>query len=262
MAIRWDKKYTKSVRRIVNNYNKRLKYLQSYGKQYLPESTSMGYVRDTFGNRRDLNRYLRQLEKFNAKTAEVVSVGRENKRMTRWEKQKLISDRASARARAKYERANILMRQPKNLRNFERGERFNQLTSQIKRLSKPLSKLSFHEINLNERITLSYQEKAKRERTFKKNFFEMMAKDIIQAGGDPEQADRIEAKLDTLTPHQLLQAYDETASLKYIVEHYHLYTSEVHDAYLDENGQMLIQTEMDELESTIDFIIKKFANFA
>lgn len=262
MAIRWDKKYTKSVRRIVNNYNKRVKYLEDYGKQYLPERTSMAYIKDTFGTRRDLNRYLRQLENFNAKSAEIVSVGRDFKRMTRWEKQKLISDRASVRAKAKHERAKILMRQPKNLRNFERGEHFNQLTSQIKKLSKPLSKLGYHEIETNERITLAYQEKAKRERVFKKNFFEMMAKDAVQAGADPEQVDRIEAALDILSPHQLLQAYDETPAIKYMVEHYHLYTSKAHDAYLNENSKILLTNELDEIESMLDIIIKKYANFA
>lgn len=260
MAIRWDKKYTKSVRRIVSNYNKRLKYLESYGRQYLPEPTNMAYIKDVFVTRRDLNRYLKQLENFNAKSAQVVSVGRENKRMTRWEKQKLINDRASARAKAKNEMAKILMRQPKNLRNFERGERFNQLSSQIKRLSRPLSKLSFRDIEINERITLGYRERAKRERAFKRNFFEMMAKDIIQAGGDPEQADRIESYLDILTPNQLLQAYDETPALKYIVEHYHLYTSEEHDAYLTKDSKMLIQNEMDEIEGMLALLIKKFAN--
>ena len=262
MAIRWDKNYSKNVNRIVRNYNRRLKNLQSYGAQYLPDTTSMQYIRDTFDNRRDLNRYLRQLERFNAKSARIVGVGTDNRRMTLWEKQKLISDRASARAKARFERARILARQPKHLRNFERGERFGQLTAYINKLSKPLSELSYRDVEVNQRITMSYQERAKRERIFKKNFFEMMAKDAIQAGGDPEQVDRIEKALDILTPNQLLQAYDEMPQLKYIFEHYNLYASRNPDAYITDNNKLLVLNELDEIEAMLDIIIKKYANVA
>lgn len=259
MAIRWDKKYTKHVQRVVKNFNTRLRYQESYGAQYLPEKASVSYIKDVFNNRRDLNRYLRQLENFNAKTAQVVKVGTENKRMTKWERQNLISDRASARAKIRHAMQKTIKRQGYRFREFERGEGYLTMKSELKRLSRPLETLSRSQLERNEVLTLKYREKAKRDRVFKKNFLNMLLSNTVQANTDPDQTGRIMEKLDQLEPDQLLQAYNDDRNLKYIVEHYHLYTGKEHDATLDETGQMLLENELDIIEATIDALVSRYS---
>lgn len=251
MAIRWDKKYTKQVQRIVSNFNKRLEYQQSYGAQYLPEKASMAYVRDVFSNRRDLNRYLRQLERFNAKTAQVVKVGYENKRMTKWEKQNLIGDRASARAKIIKAMNQTRARQGSRLREFERGESYLTMKSELKRLSRSLSSLSGQQIESNQRIAAKYREISKRNRLFKKNFKEMLLKDSIQAKTNPEQTGRIMELIDQLEPDELLDLYNDNPNMRYIVEHYHLYTAKDHDAIFDVSSKRLIKDELNIIETIL-----------
>lgn len=259
MAIRWDKKYTKQVQRVVSNFNKRVEYQESYGGQYLPEKTSMKYIRDIFNSRRDLNRYLNQLERFNARSAQVVSVGTENKKMTRWERQNLINDRASARAKIRYAMQRTRARQGYRVHEFERGESYLTMKSELRKLSRPLSTLSRSQLETNERIATKYREHAKRTRVFKKNFLNMLLSDTVQSGTDPDQTGRIMAKLDSLEPEQLLQAYNDDRNLKYIVEHYHLYTGKEHDATLDDNGKLLLENELDIIESTIDALVVRYS---
>ena len=252
MAIRWDKKYTKQVQRIVSNFNKRLEYQESYGAQYLPEKTSMAYIRDVFTSRRDLNRYLRQLERFNAKSAQIVKVGYENKKMTRWEKETLIQNRASARAKIKKAMAQTRSRQGTRLREFERGESYLTMKSELKRLGRSLSKMSARQIESNERIAAKYREIAKRNRLFKKNFKEMLLKDSIQAKTNPEQTGRIMGMIEQLTPDELLDLYNDNPNIRYIVEHYHLYTSDDHDAVFDVTGKKLFKDELNIIESVLE----------
>lgn len=251
MAIRWDKKYTKQVQRVVSNFNKRLGYQESYGAQYLPEKVSMSYIRDVFSNRRDLNRYLRQLERFNAKSAQVVKVGYENKKMTAWEKQNLIGNRASARAKIQKAMAQTRARQGTRLREFERGESYLTMKSELKRLSRPLSELSGKQVESNQRIATKYREIAKRNRLFKKNFKEMLLKDSIQAKSDAAQTGRIMEMIDQLEPDELLDLYNDDPNIRYIVEHYHLYTADDHDATFDVSGKRLIKDELSIIESVL-----------
>lgn len=252
MAIRWDKKYTRQVQRIVSNFNKRLEYQESYGAQYLPEKTSMAYIRDVFTSRRDLNRYLRQLERFNAKSAQVVKVGYENKKMTKWEKETLIQNRASARAKIKKAMAQTRARQGAKLRDFERGESYLTMKSELKRLGRSLSKMSARQIESNERIANKYREMAKRNRLFKKNFKEMLLKDSIQAKTNPEQTGRIMDMIEQLTPDELIDLYNDNPNIRYIVEHYHLYTAEDHDAVFDVSGKKLIKDELNIIEGILE----------
>lgn len=259
MAIRWDKKYTKRVQRIVSNFNKRLEYQQSYGRQYLPDKTSMAYIRDVFTSRRDLNRYLRQLERFNVRTSQIVKVGTDRRKMTLWEKQNLISDRASARYKAKQRMRSIIQRQGSRLRNFERGEEYLTLEREVKKLSRPLSKLSTSQLFANERLALKYRERAKRTRMFKARFLEMLVADSTQAGTNPEQIARIGAELDKLEPEQLLALYNDNRNIKYIVEHYKMYRGKKHDLALDDNGKALLKTELDIIEATIAELVEKYA---
>lgn len=251
MAIRWDKKYTKQVQRVVSNFNKRVGYQESYGAQYLPEKASMSYIRDVFSSRRDLNRYLRQLERFNAKSAQVVKVGYENKKMTAWERQNLIGNRASARAKIRKAMAQTRARQGTRLREFERGESYLTMKSELKRLSRPLSELSGKQVESNQRIATKYREIAKRNRIFKKNFKEMLLKDSIQAKSDAAQTGRIMEMIDQLEPDELLDLYNDDPNIRYIVEHYHLYTAEDHDAIFDVSGKRLIKDELSIIESVL-----------
>ena len=259
MAIRWDSNFKNKTQRIVSNFNKRLKYQESYGAQYLPEKASMAYIRETFTSRRDLNRYLSQLERFNAKTAQIVTVGADNTKMTKWEKQNLISNRASSRAKARYGMAAIRKRQGARVHEFERGEAYLTMKNELRRLSRPLSSLSTSQIRSNEAINLKYREMAKRSKKFKRNFFDILFKDVIQAGGDISQAGRIEQKLSELTPEQLTALYNDSPHIKYLVEHYHLYTAKEHDASLDQNGKVLLETELDIIESLVDSFIANYS---
>lgn len=260
MAIRWDSDYTKKAQRIVSNFNKRLGYQESYGAQYLPEKASMAYIRETFTNRRDLNRYLRQLERFNAKSAQVVRVGIDNTKMTKWEKQNLISNRASSRAKIMAGMRKTINRQGARVHEFERGEAYLTMKNELRRLSRPLASLSTSQIRSNEAINLKYREMAKRSKKFKRNFFDILFKDVIQAGGDISQAGRIEQKLSQLTPEQLTALYNDSPHIKYLVEHYHLYTAKVHDASLDQNGKVLLENELDVIESMVDVFIAKYSS--
>ena len=107
MAIRYDKKTNNEIRRIVNNYNAKIKRLEGRSDLVLPsrfDRKALKNLRETTKNRADLNRKLKNLQEFTKRGGEknITVKGRsipqyQYKQIKRY--RNLINRRLSARER-------------------------------------------------------------------------------------------------------------------------------------------------------------------
>ena len=98
--IRYDSEYNKNIARVVSNFNRKISRLQKLGNEVLPSKVYVSDIKSKFDNRRDLNQYLRDLQRFSKRGAEnVVTIG--SKQFTKYDidlfRRRLRSERTRLR---------------------------------------------------------------------------------------------------------------------------------------------------------------------
>lgn len=254
---------TKDIERVVKNFNARLKRLENYGVQYLPEHQTVKELKRTFANQRDLDRRLRQLEAFNRKNAmKIVTVGKDRVKMTEWQRNVFYNDRRVAKRRIEREigdiQKSIAKRQRSNapVQTLKR-EYLNQRLDELEMVSRPLRGLSRSQIRTTTATAEKEVNRFKRDQMFKDNFFNMMFRDAKFTGNYDERVMTIKGKLSKLTPNQLLMAYYAEPSLKHFVEYYGskdmAKAKEADDSEIDK-----MDANIDNLLEKIDSIVEEF----
>lgn len=119
--IKWKPSDDVKLRKTVKNFNARrnrlLKKVQKYNETHskkipesaVPERASVAAIRDLVATRADLNRELASLERFNAQTAEIVTIPNTqyNVQTTKWQKREM-SIRAGVITKRRKKRAEEL----------------------------------------------------------------------------------------------------------------------------------------------------------
>ena len=251
------------IRRVVRNFNKRLKRLESYGMQFLPEKQSVKELKQTFANRRDLQRRLNQLKQFDKKSAsKIIKVGKDRVKMTEWEYKVFQRDRRVAKRRIEKEIGEIQSaitsrsRSKAPVQTLKR-EYLAQRLDELELLTRSTRGLSRSQIRSTTATAEKEVNRFKRDQTFKNNFFDMMFRDAQFTGLRDSRVDEIKAKLSELSPQQLLMAYYAEPQLKHFVEYYGGKDfARAKEAEVSEINKM--DKNIDNLLSRVDSIVKEF----
>lgn len=253
----------KEIQRVVKNFNARLKRLEDYGVQYLPEHQRVKDLKRTFSNQRDLNRRLRQLENFNRKNAtKIVRVGKDRVKMSEWSRRNFYNDRRVARRRIESEIGKIQESLSKRVASKApvqtlRNEYLKQRLDELEMLQRPLSGLTRSQIRTTTATTEKEMNRFKRDQTFKNNFFDMMFRDAKFTGNYDERILSIKGKLSQLSPNQLLMAYYAEPSLKHFVEYYG--SKDMARAKEPDEAEInKMDLNIDNLMERVDSIVKEF----
>lgn len=251
------------IRRVVKNFNKRLKRLESYGMQFLPEKQSVKELKATFANQRDLQRRLNQLEQFNKKTAsKIIKVGKDRVKMTEWEYKNFRNDRRVAKRRIQKEIGQIQSAVASRTRSKApvqtlKREYLNQRLDELELLTRSTRNLSRSQVRTTSATAEKEVNRFKRDAMFKDNFFDMMFKDAKFTGLRDERLDEIKSKLSQLTPQQLLMAYYAEPAIKHFVEYYGAKDfAKTKEA--DESEVTKMDLNIDRLYERVDSIVAEF----
>ena len=261
-------KFTKSqnadIQRTVKNFNQRLKRLESYGLTNLPEHVSVKELKETFATQRDLNRRLKQLEKFTARSAKnMVRVGKDRIKMSEWQRDVFYANRKLAKRRIEreigdYQQAIARRISRKAPVQGLRNETLKNKLDELDYLTRDISSLTKGQL----RTALATSEKEvnrfKRDSTFYSNFFDMMFKDTQITGLKDNRIEEIKSKLSQLEPNQLLMAYNAEPSLKHFVEYYNAKDLSKIKSEADESEISKMNTNIDYLLEKVDKIVDEF----
>ena len=260
MAIRYDKSFNKQIRRIVNNFNRKVQRAESKGIKNTPSTIKVSELKLNYKNRYELKRRLNQLNKFNLKEAQkTVRVGTDNLKMNRWQ-----YDTYKSNQKYTVNKINQYIQRQEDIDRLNKrilpSERTRQLKSNLKALQKAAKPgATASQIKRASAIAKRYNEnRAESDEIFRDNFFDMLWANSSFYELDENTVQRIQDELSQLEPDQLLELYNNEPYIKTIVEGYH--TAKM------TSGQSISQSEsdrfqamMEQLEDNLPYLIDKYS---
>ena len=262
MAIRYTKNLTSNINKIIRNYNSKITRLEKAEEDYyLPEKTSLNEVKGMASNRRELNRLLRDLQRFSERGMEKTITFSSGVEMSKYEAERLKLNLRLAKAKATRELKSF---QTTPIKVFgipqstphEYDEAYLNLKAQREQLDKDISKLNKRELerletNIND-LLFSYD----KEELYKNNWLDMIDKLSYYGGIDEGKKDKIIERVKKLSPSNFTKLYRNEKSIKALQE---LYQDVVRNkSMVDEELSNDISEVMGNFYNNLDVILKDY----
>lgn len=240
---RYDKAYNQKISRVVSNFNRKVRRLEKEGAELLPSTVSVREIKELFMNRRDMNTYLRHLQRFGKRGAEEI-VERDGKRYTKYEIKEF--QLALRRERRRLDQAIALEEEKTSkyplqhqitLENYK-ARRLKMSEGWVGLIGKPIANY----LNDWTRNTITYD-----------NYFQILFQDAYLADYDQEKLDYIRSRLLELSPNKFNAALETSPEIQEIFNYYHSLTRRKGNE--DENE---VKKVYDALYNNIDDIVKKY----
>ena len=270
MAIRYDRSLQTEIRRVVKNFNAKVRRLEKQGKSGLPSKISMKDLK-SFTRRRELYTALSDYRRFSKKGAENT-VKIQAGKITKWELETL--KKRSRRAKISLSRRLKGVEEREKTATYKGMVRdyIKNLQYQRTYLNRDVTKITPARLRTYRKLLTRNEERKVKNEIFYENFFDMLFKDAYVSGIDPKRLDELEKKLRKLTPEQLALAYNEEPVLHNILEKYKAYVSVEQDKapYIKDFKRSLemyrtIEDQLDTaimlVENNANRIIKKYSQY-
>ena len=213
--IRYDSEYNKTISRVVSNYNRKIARLSNAGVDLLPSKVSIRTLKNQFTNRRDLNVYLRELQKFSKRGAEnIVTI--DGNRFTQYD-----IDVFKSRLRRERSRLNREIAQAQAM-TTQYPMQHDIYTANLKAKRAALSS-NWANIITSKLKDKLIDEPAKHLAIYD-NYFEILFQDAYQLGFEDEKIEYIKERLLKLSPRKFIRALEDDPNIQYIFEYYHSLT--------------------------------------
>ena len=267
MAIRYDKKLNNEIKRIVNNYNAKIRRLEKIDSDViLPDKfdrEALKSLKGSVSNRADLRRRLKDLETFTQRGAEknIVVDGTkipkyQYKNIRRY--QRLVKRRINTKIKF-YETKKPTNRGEAEAATFaQMGERdyLNALAKRKLLLEKDISNLSYEE---REKFLELLQNNARTRSAniWKNNYLDILTDTGRTYGFDEDKLQTIEQKLSKLTPAQFDKLASQERTIQQILYYYKPIKDLGVDVALDNMSDDAI-ANFDNLYNNLDEILKDY----
>ena len=94
MAIRYDKKLNQEINKTIKNFNQKVARLEKMGRELLPSKITKQQLKESSYNRKDLQRKLKQLQRFSKRGIEEVIETKGGVKLTKYELQNIKKENA------------------------------------------------------------------------------------------------------------------------------------------------------------------------
>lgn len=240
--IRYDSEYNKNIARVVSNFNRKISRLQKLGNEVLPSKVYVSDIKSKFDNRRDLNQYLRDLQRFSKRGAEnVVTIG--SKQFTKYDIDLFRRRLRSERTRLRKDLAdadNYKSKYPMQHDIYTANIRAKKQKLTAKWSDLIVSGIQEKLINEPYRRSVIYD-----------NYLEILFQDAYQMGYPEDRIEYIKSKLLQLSPRKFIRALEGEPNIQYIFDYYHSLTR---TSLADPNGL----DAFDQLYQNIDSIVEHY----
>lgn len=258
MGIRYTPELNSKIRRVVKNYNAKVDRANAAELKRVPDRLTTKQLKSSYKTRAELERRLDQLSKFNMeKTKDIVKVGADNMRLSRWEWESLNKNRYSTIRKVEAE----LARQRKVDRMRRRilpSEHTRQLKTTLKALKVQPANASFKQLRKLKAIVDRYGERrVETDQQFYENFFDMLWSSVPYVDADEETIQFIHDTLEQLTPQQLLDMYHNEQDIKDIVEDYNKYI-DTQGYAIDDNEAESKNQALEDLADILPALVEKY----
>ena len=240
--IRYNSTDNKNIERVVSNFNRKIARLQKAGYSQLPSKVSIRTIKSQFSTRRDLNVYLRDLQRFGRRGAEdIVTI--DGKDFTKYDID--IFRRSLRREKSRLEREIV---QAQTMAT-QYPMQHDVYTANLKARRSALSGKWADIITTQVREKLI--EEPYRHAVIYDNYLEILFQDAYQIGFEDEKIEYIKERLLKLPPRKFIRALEDDPNIQYIFDYYHSLTR---TSYMDNNAYDAFQ----QIYENIDAIVEKY----
>ena len=266
MAIRYDKKLNQEINRTIKNFNQKIARLEKQERELLPSKISKKELKNSVYNRAELQRKLKQLQRFSERGAEEVITTKGGVQLTQYDLSNLKRENARIKRNLTREINRLKVDKPKifgkkQTSSFsEMGDTdYLNLVARRKALEKDINKLSRDEL---ERFTKLIEKTGRNQQymnnIFKQNYFDMLTDLAYYFDYDNEKLNMLKQKLMSLKPNDFLKLFKEDKSIRAILDYYPIVTNTFNAINPDDIKEDVINL-YDNLINNIDMIIQDYA---
>ena len=266
MAIRYDKKLNQEINRTIKNFNQKIARLEKQERELLPNKISKKDLKSNVYTRTELQRKLKELQRFSTRGAEDVITTSGGVRLTKYELNEIKRENARVKRNITREINRLRVEKPKifgkkQTSTFsEMGDTdYLNLVARRKALEKDINKLSREEF---ERFTKLVEKTGKNQaymnNVFKENYFEMLTDLAYYFDYDTDKLNLLRQKLMNLKPNDFLKLFKEDKSIRAILDYYPIVTNSFNAINPDDIKEDVINL-YDNLINNIDMIIQDYA---
>lgn len=271
MAIRYDKKLNQEINRTIKNFNQKIARLEKQERELLPSKITKKDLKSSVYTRAELQRKLKELQRFSTRGAEDVITTRGGVRLTKYELNEIKRENARLKRNITREINRLKTDKPKifgkkQTSTFsEMGDTdYLNLVARRNALEKDINKLSRDEF---ERFTKLIEKTGKNQQymnnIFKENYFEMLTDLAYYYGYDNKKLDEMKKKIMKLKPNDFLRLFKEDKSIRAILDYYPIVTSNFDFTTGMYVNRMDYQEDVlnlyDALYDNLDYILKDYA---
>lgn len=268
MAIRYDTKLNNEIRRIVNNYNAKIRRLEKQDTEYiLPQKfdkEALKSLKASVSNRQDLRRRLKELQNFTSRGAEKVITYKGTKLPSYQVKnikmyQSVIKRRLNKKINYYETTHPTSSGVVQDVTFAQAGERdyLNALAKKRVLLNRDISTLSNIREYENYVNTLRGNARTISDRIWKSNYMDIIMEQGYIYGYNSDKLEEIRNKLNKLTPAQFNKLYNTEATVKQIMFLYKG-TKDIGNGLKVEDLEDDIISVFDSLYDNLDEILEEY----
>lgn len=261
MAIRYNKELNTSINAIVRNYNAKISRLEKVAEElYLPEKTSVKEIKESAKNRQELNRMLKDLQRYSERGMEKTVRFTSGVEMSKYQSETLKRNLRIAKAKATRQLNSFTSTPikvfgiPQNTPH-EYDEAYINLKAQREKLDKDISKLNKRELERLESNINDLLESYEMEEMYKNNWLDMIDKLGYYGEIDSSKIEAIKERIKNISPSNFTKLYRNEKSIKALQE---LYRDVVRNKTVDDELVSDIDDVMSNFYSNLDIILKDY----
>ena len=266
MAIRYDKKLNQEINRTIKNFNQIIARLEKEQRELLPSKISKKELKGDVFTRRELQRKLKELQRFSTRGVEEVVETSGGVRLTRYELANIKRENARVKAsltreinRLKIEKPKIFGKRQSSTFSQMGDTDFTNLVERRKALEKNINKLSQTELDrLKSLIKRTGKNQQYMNNIFKKNYLEMLTDLGYYYDYDNKKLDILKYKLMNLKPNDFLKLFKEDKSIRAILDYYPIVTRRTTGVNPDDIKDDVVDL-YDNLIDNLDEILEDYA---
>ena len=266
MAIRYDKKLNQEINRTIKNFNQKIARLEKQERELLPSKITKKDLKNSVYTREELQRKLKELQRFSKRGAEDIIETKGGARLTRYRYQNIKRENARVKRNITREINRLKVNKPKIFGKSQTATfsqmgdtDFLNLVARRKALEKDINVLSREEF---ERFTKLVEKTGKNQAymnsVFKENYFEMLTDLAYYYDYDNDKLNLLKQKLMNLKPNDFMKLFKEDKSIRAILDYYPLVTNSFNAINPDDIREDVINL-YDNLVDNIDEIIQDYA---
>lgn len=253
MAIRYTKEFNAEIRRVVKNYNAKIKRLNQKGVIDTPEQVYVSDLKEEFSSRAGLLRRLKDLQAFSkAGSEERVRIGNYQASRYQYEREKAMVARAKRNLTVEIREAK------KDLRGPYTTLYLDNLIANRQFLNIPIAKLTIPQLRRRQKIVERNEDRERRDKIFYDNVTQALFRTAYQTGVDPDKILAVITELRKLTPHQFYLAVQENDVFKDFMDKYKLFVMLMEGGFEPYENQLV--ESVDNLATELPNILASFSN--